>query len=76
MRHYVAYEQHSPAEVDLRDEPVVVPSNVEDDIRRNEVCRVEGLFLLDMFLAKDSNCVTDHVHWCRLDGPMTGPARQ
>ena len=36
----------SAAEVDLRDEPVLVATNVEHDVGRDEIRRVEGVLHL------------------------------
>ena len=44
MGHNAADEQDAPGEIDLRDEAILVASNVEDDERSHEVGRIERLF--------------------------------
>src|SRR5438309_5244607 len=46
MRHDAADEQHPAHEVHLRDEPVLVASDIEDDVRSHKIRRVERLFHL------------------------------
>ena len=46
MRHDAANEQDATAEVDLRDEPVLVATNIEDNVGRDEIGGVERLFHL------------------------------
>src|ERR1035437_9779179 len=46
MRHDAADKEHPPHEVHLRDEPVLVASDVEDDVRSHKIRRVERLFHL------------------------------
>jgi hypothetical protein len=46
MRHDAADEQHPPHEVHLCDEPVLVATDVEDDVRSHKIRRAERLLHL------------------------------